>query len=409
MRNCRVKQKSLHNNQQYTSAKEGLAFAETAIKSTMCTYTSQQTKLEESFRQNVLSKDQYDQQIEKLTRQYEIDRAPWDLYVKKLTELVEQYSPQNESKRKKSKSIEQLPTKKKTTTNTHIVFSSESSDSDTPPPVPSTTTKAIIKYDSSTNTDPVELSLRSPFPPTPNIIPFTAQTAQIVHRIPLQHINEIAAKQIVLLHDEGQLVRWNDVLWRILTYFQVQDLGQLGLQRADQIACIDNLIRTQNKINTYLDAYTYWQTLGTIHELELDLARLFSKVSFDELLLGPVEKQPKIEELFRLKCLRNERIKKELKSSDILKYLDQYMTKAYAWKNDKEIHLDSFLKFVAEKVQAKNIYQLGIRIKSVYLARNVRVLLVFCSQSSLLLFANPSVSKLCKPIRERPWKSLERN
>jgi len=47
------------------------------------------------------------------------------------------------------------------------------------------------------------------------------------------------------------------------------------------------------------------------------------------------------------------------------------MTKEYAWKNDKEINLDDFLKFIAEKVQVKSIYQLGIRIKTVYLARNV--------------------------------------
>lgn len=136
--------------------------------------------------------------------------------------------------------------------------------------------------------------------------------------------------------------------------------------------CIENLIRTQNKINTYLDAYTYWQTLGTINELETDLARIFFKKSFDDLLIGPIEKQPKIDELFRLKYLRtDQRVRKDLKSSDILKYLDQYMTKEYAWKNDKEINLDDFLKFIAEKVQVKSIYQLGIRIKTVYLARNV--------------------------------------
>jgi hypothetical protein len=64
-------------------------------------------------------------------------------------------------------------------------------------------------------------------------------------------------------------------------------------------------------------------------------------------------------------------MKKDLKTSDILKYLDQYMTKEYAWKTENEINLQNFFKFIAEQVQLKNIYQLGIRIKSVYLARNV--------------------------------------
>ncbi len=158
---------------------------------------------------------------------------------------------------------------------------------------------------------------------------------------------------------------------RILTYFHVQDLGNLAIQRADQIPCIDNLIRTQNKINIYIDAYTYWQTIGTLHELETDLARIFYKTDYNQLLIGPIEKQPKIEELFRLKSLRNEHIRKDLKSSDVLKYLDQYMTKEYTWKNDTEINLEHFFKYVAEQVHVKNIFQLGIRMKSVYLARNV--------------------------------------
>jgi hypothetical protein len=47
------------------------------------------------------------------------------------------------------------------------------------------------------------------------------------------------------------------------------------------------------------------------------------------------------------------------------------MTKEYAWKSESEINLEHFLKFVAEQVHVKNISQLGIRIKSAYLARNV--------------------------------------
>jgi spore coat protein CotH len=111
--------------------------------------------------------------------------------------------------------------------------------------------------------------------------------------------------------------------------------------------------------------------MGTLNELENDLAHIFYKKDYNELLIGPIEKQPKIEELFRLKQTKNEQIKKDLKSSDILKYLDQYMTKEYAWKTENEISLEHFLKFIAEQVHVKNIYLLGIRIKSVYLARNV--------------------------------------
>ncbi|CAF4859731.1 unnamed protein product, partial [Rotaria sp. Silwood2] len=48
-----------------------------------------------------------------------------------------------------------------------------------------------IKHDSSTNTSPLELSLHSPFPSTPNTIPFTAQTNYITQRIPIQVYNHM--------------------------------------------------------------------------------------------------------------------------------------------------------------------------------------------------------------------------
>ncbi|CAF2638065.1 unnamed protein product [Rotaria sp. Silwood2] len=375
-----VKQTSLLNNRQYVSAKEGLEFAETAIRTTRSTYSSQQNKLDNSFSIGTLSKDDYDKQTNRLKHQVEIDCAPWEIYVKKLTQLIEHYPSQSETQQNNKRTFNQSSSMKKPHSNlsvskrSRITFSSSSSDSDTLEPIPPTTQKKsnpiIIKHDSSTNTSPLELSLCSPFSSTPNTIPFTAQTNYITQRIPLQHINEIAAKQIVLLHDEGQLVRWNDVIWRILTYFHVQDLGNIGVQRADQIACIDNLIRTQNKINIYVDSYGYWQTIGTLNELENDLARIFYKNDYNELLLGPIERQPKIEELFRLKHIRNEYIKKDLKTSDVLKYLDQYMTKESVWKTENEINVEHFFKFIAKQIHVKDIYQLGIRMKSAYLARN---------------------------------------
>ena len=121
----------------------------------------------------------------------------------------------------------------------------------------------------------------------------------------------------------------------------------------------------------YIDAYTYWQTMGTLNELEIDLARLFYKNEYNELLLGPIEKQPKIQQLFGLKTQGNDPIKKDLKSADVLKYLDQYMTKNSVWKSENDIDVKDFFQFIAKEVSVKNISQLGIRMKSVYFARNV--------------------------------------
>jgi hypothetical protein len=117
-----------------------------------------------------------------------MDCAPWEIYVQKLTQLIQQYSSQTESQQPNKRLLTQSVS---TSKRSRITFSSSSSsDSDTPSPTPPTTQKKptplAIKHDSSTNTDPSEFSLRSSFPSTPNIIPFVAQTNRVIHRISLQ-------------------------------------------------------------------------------------------------------------------------------------------------------------------------------------------------------------------------------
>ncbi len=113
----RVKQTSLLNNQQYTSAKEGLKFAETAIKTTQLTFTSKLNKLDNSFHNETLTKDEYDKQINQLKDQFRIDCGPWELYVKKLTHLIEQYSSQTEPQRNNKRLLEQSSSLKKKSNN----------------------------------------------------------------------------------------------------------------------------------------------------------------------------------------------------------------------------------------------------------------------------------------------------
>ncbi|CAF0729244.1 unnamed protein product, partial [Didymodactylos carnosus] len=227
--------------------------------------------------------------------------------------------------------------------------------------------------DATVNTDPLQLSLLTPFPSTPNFVSFTSRTNQITVRVPLPHVNEIAAKQIVYLHDEGSLVRWNDVLWRTLCYFHVQDLGNIGVNRADHIPCVENLIRTQNKINVYLDSYGYYHTIGTLFELEKDLASLFQKQNYCDLLLGPVYKQPKIYELFHypstLTTPNTGGHILNVRTSDVLKFLDEFMTKQHCWNSANDINVEQFLLFMASKLNITNINELGVRIKNPYLPR----------------------------------------
>jgi hypothetical protein len=111
-----VKQTSLLNHQQLISARQGLEFAQTAVKTTKLKHVSQQTKLDSSFSMGTLIKDEYDQQTIQLRKQFEIDTAPWETYVKKLSQLIEQYSGESQTSRSNKRMLDSLVSMKKSRT-----------------------------------------------------------------------------------------------------------------------------------------------------------------------------------------------------------------------------------------------------------------------------------------------------
>ena len=110
----RVKQTNLLNDQQLASAKEGLNFAQTAIKTTQLTYTSQQAKLDQSLAKGIITREEYDRQKQQLHQQIELDLSPWQIYVNKLTHLIEQYASKSNNSVVKKRSSESTNSTKAT-------------------------------------------------------------------------------------------------------------------------------------------------------------------------------------------------------------------------------------------------------------------------------------------------------
>ncbi|CAF1385936.1 unnamed protein product [Rotaria sp. Silwood1] len=108
-----IKQKSLFNNRQYLSNEQDFEFTETAIQTT----------------------NDYDKQTNRLKHQVEIDCVSWKVYVKKLIQLIEQYSLQSETQQNNKRTFNQFSSMKTSYSNSfvcrriRITFSSSSSDS----------------------------------------------------------------------------------------------------------------------------------------------------------------------------------------------------------------------------------------------------------------------------------------
>ena len=130
------------------------------------------------------------------------------------------------------------------------------------------------------------------------------------------------------------------------------------------------MIRLTCKVNAYVQAFAKTRSIGTLHELHLNLQDFVaSGQPFESLKLGPVKKLPIVYEYFKLPADADIL---EIDTKDILEHLRSYLTEKDLWTSrDLKAHLEPFMMYLVEKCAVETPYHLGIRISSILLAVQV--------------------------------------
>ena len=202
---------------------------------------------------------------------------------------------------------------------------------------------------------------------------------QSVQRLPsgnMKHMaNAIAAQCIKRIAKAGELVTPEAVVKMVLNQLQVNSLKELGLRREADLLCLHELIMTQSKLNAFFHAYELVQAIGTLHDLQRNLPKIFDKTSFSELLLGPLTKQPKIYELFSFPSDKDEI--PSITATDLLRHLREFLNRNRDY--SKRVKLEDFVLYLKEEYAVENPYELGVRIKSIGLGISVSSLCFYFS------------------------------
>ena len=193
--------------------------------------------------------------------------------------------------------------------------------------------------------------------------------------VPKQTLNEVAEQCIVALASDGQLVTVAEIEERLCARFGVDQISTLGVRRIDRdIPRVDQLIRDQRKVNLYCDAFNLVNAIGTLYDLGKNVAKLFDKQDFEDLLLGPLHKQPKLLELFQFPT--NAGKVPPITTLNLLQHFEKYMRKNPKGRVPK-MKVEDFLKYVQEQYNCENPWELGVQIKSLGLVISVSICLLF--------------------------------
>jgi hypothetical protein len=182
------------------------------------------------------------------------------------------------------------------------------------------------------------------------------------------------------LSEQGKFVTWQEIIYETLELYPgCQHVGDLGLNQADNLDVINELLRLQRRVDTFMIAYESRVPLITIKDAEKLIctdqnfhmermnpgASAYNRIEkFEDLFLGPLIKNQLVRRMFHIEDdITNIKQMKPISSSEVLKCLANYLRDNELWsakvkQNDFETHLCS-------KQSVKSIKMLGIKITNI--------------------------------------------
>ena len=195
-------------------------------------------------------------------------------------------------------------------------------------------------------------------------------------------LNAKAREIQIKLSEQGKYVSWQEIIYELLVMYPgCEHIGDLGLGQVDHLEAINELLRLQRRIDTFIISYESRVPLITLLDLEklicndynYNLAKLnanggvnsLNKINkFEELFLGPLIKNQLVRKIFNI----DDEIKsinqlKPLRSNEILKALVVYLQENDLWW--QKIKQTDFESFLCEKNNVKMVKMLGMKITNI--------------------------------------------
>lgn len=173
--------------------------------------------------------------------------------------------------------------------------------------------------------------------------------------VPTKTILDVRAREIQRrLSEQGKYVIWQEIVYELLNLYDgCGHIGELGLSQADHLPTINDLIRLQKRIDTFLIAYESRLPCVTLVELERSICNDYNyailnnnlnntnsnktKVTkYEELFVGPIIRNQIIRQIFSLTDeVKSIEQMKPVRLISLLKHLENYLNEKDLWASKK--------------------------------------------------------------------------
>ena len=198
--------------------------------------------------------------------------------------------------------------------------------------------------------------------------------------VPSKTILDVKAREIQRqLSEQGKYVIWQEIIYELLNQYEgCQQIGDLGLSQADHLQAINDLIRLQKRIDSFLIAYESRLPCVLLLELEQSICNDYNytisnnkfssmtKISkYEELFVGPIIRNQIVRQIFNL----NDDIKsieqlKPIKLINLLKHLESFLNEKELW-TSKKINQEEFEKYLLAKLKINSMSLIGVKINNI--------------------------------------------
>ena len=172
------------------------------------------------------------------------------------------------------------------------------------------------------------------------------------------------------LSEAGEYVSTERIEHLLLQYYDAKSLEEISVRRIEHIKCVGDLIRVLCKVNAYVQAFCKTRSIGTLHELHLNLQDFCANSqTFETLKLGPLKKLPIVWEYFKLP---DDAEILDIDTTDVFDSLRNFLTEKDLWQSrDLKKELEPFMMYLVARYRVESPYYLGVRISSLLLAVQV--------------------------------------
>ena len=128
-------------------------------------------------------------------------------------------------------------------------------------------------------------------------------------------------------------------------------MGQFGITHATHLETINDLVRYQRKIDSFILEYNLTISYATYHELEQSLCKYFNIINYSELNVGPLCENKLVRELFKLPqyVKINDLNANQISYLDLFRHLRKYLDEKQLW-SIKNIQIYDFEGYLMEKM-----------------------------------------------------------